>query len=299
MTILVTGGTGQVGTALAGLEGSSFPVVAFSRDDWDISRSSDAARWINADTAAVVNCAAYTAVDQAEDDSNRAFLLNDAATAQLIEVCGRFGTPLVHLSTDYVFDGTKRGAYVEEDAVCPVGVYGRSKAAGDAHFADAHIPHVVLRVAWVFGAVGRSFVETMLRLAGRDELSVVDDQVGAPTPARAIAEVIRTILVDCGTNEPTKQAITERLRGASGVYHLASEPTVSWFEFAETIFERALHFGVIERAPRLLPIPSSEYPTKARRPNNSRLAMTKLEQAFGIRPIDWRRYLDDFLRELS
>ncbi len=293
----MTGGSGQVGTALAGLAERIFPVVAFARDDWDISRSSDAARWINADTAAVVNCAAYTAVDHAEDERDLAFALNDAATANLIETCERFGTPLVHLSTDYVFDGTKPGAYVEEDAVCPVGVYGQSKAAGDMHFANADIPHVVLRVAWVFGSVGRSFVETMLRLAPRDELTVVNDQIGGPTPARAIAEVIRTILVGRETHEPTKHTIAERLRGASGVYHLASEPTVSWFEFAETIFERARYFGVIERVPRLLPIPSSEYPTKARRPNNSRLAMKKLELAFGIHPIDWRPYLDDFLRE--
>lgn len=303
MTILVTGGAGQVGTALAALATSSFPVVALGRDQWDITKPADAARWITDDTAAVINCAAYTAVDRAEDEPDLAFELNDRATAHLIEACDRFVTPLVHLSTDYVFDGEKSGAYVEADEVDPIGVYGRSKAAGDEHFRDTEIPYVVLRVAWVFGAVGRSFVETMLRLSAREELTVVDDQIGTPTPASGIAEAIRSILIGCecrcGIGEPSKRAIAERLEARSGTYHLASEPPVSWFEFAETIFERALDFGVIEQAPRLRPIPSTEYPTKARRPKNSCLAMQKLERAFGVQPIDWRRHLDDFLRDLS
>ena len=290
MTVLVTGGGGQVATALAELSSDDFPVRAVERCDWDIADADAAAAWIGPETRVVVNAAAYTAVDRAEDDEATAFRVNDHAVGVLAEACRRRNVPLIHLSTDYVFDGTKASPYTETDPPNPIGVYGRSKAAGERRLMAIAPPYLVLRVAWVFGWVGRSFVETMLRLASRDELTVVDDQVGCPMPAGAIAKTIQALVVG------DRLAALDR---RSGIYHLASTPAVSWYEFAQTIFARALHWGLIESSPTVKPIPSSAYPSKAARPANSRLAMDKIEATFDVAPINWRDDLDDQLRRLK
>ena len=236
--------------------------------------------------ALIVNAAAYTAVDRAETEPAAAFRTNRDGPAVLGAACARHGVPLIHVSTDYVFDGSKPGGYAEDDPVAPLGIYGQSKQAGEAALAEAWPEHVVLRTAWVFGTHGQNFVKTMIRLGTeRPQLRVVDDQRGCPTPADSLAEAIRTIA-----------AAILRGNGAWGIYHYAGDEAVTWHGFAATIFERlAEHTG---RAPALTPIPTSDFPTPARRPANSVLDCRRIGQAYGIPPAAWRAGLDRVMTEL-
>jgi dTDP-4-dehydrorhamnose reductase len=234
----------------------------------------------------VINLAAYTAVDRAESEAEAAWAVNCAGAAHIAAACDESATPLIHLSTDYVFDGHEAGPYSEEDAVNPLGVYGRSKEAGERAVRAALSNHVILRTAWVFGAFGANFVKTMLRLAAeRPVLRVVGDQRGCPTPA---ADIAAALLV-----------ITERIErgGASwGTFHFAGVEPVSWHAFAKAIFDEA--GGWLPARPLIEPITTDQYPTAARRPMNSVLDCDKIKAVFGISPPRWRATLVSVIREL-
>ena len=230
----------------------------------------------------VVNAAAYTAVDRAEEERDAAFRANAEAPAALAEACARRDALLVHYSTDYVFDGNGTRPWREDDATAPLGVYGASKLAGEDAVRGSAARHMVFRTAWVYGAHGHNFMRTMLRLgADRDELRVVADQVGTPTPARLIAQA-------------TAQALAAD-PGANGLWHLTAAGSTSWHGFAEAIFAGAQARGLLPKAPRVLPIATSEYPTPARRPAYSCLDIGRMQADFAIRLPDWEQALSGVL----
>jgi dTDP-4-dehydrorhamnose reductase len=278
LRIAVFGRTGQVALELARLGG-----VCIGRDEADFADPEAvrrAAERVEAD--AIVNAAAYTAVDRAESEEALALTINGASVGALAEVAAARGLPLVHISTDYVFDGSGTAPWRPGDPVGPLGAYGRTKLAGERAVAAAGGVHAVLRTSWVFSAHGANFVKTMLRLgADRDRLRIVADQVGGPTPARGIAGACVRI-AEALARDPS----------LSGTYHYAGAPDVSWADFARAIFaEAGLQVAVED-------IPSSDYPTPAARPKNSRLDCTATETAFGIPRPDWRAALRDTLAEL-
>jgi dTDP-4-dehydrorhamnose reductase len=241
----------------------------------------------------VVNAAAYTAVDQAEQDSVRAFAANRDGAANLAAACAAQSIPLIHLSTDYVFDGTKAGSYTEADPISPLGVYGASKAGGEAAVRERLAHHVILRTAWVFGVHGGNFVKTMLRLgAERPELGIVADQYGCPTEAADIAQAIGRIAASLLRGPGAEPAGPE----AYGTFHYAGQPATTWHGFAEAIFRRVAARG--RPVPTLRAITTADYPTPARRPANSVLAADKLARIYGIAPCDWQAALDRVLATL-
>lgn len=230
----------------------------------------------------VVNAAAYTAVDRAESEREAAFRANALAPGELAEACARAGALLVHYSTDYVFDGRGNRPYREDDPTAPLGVYGASKLAGEQAVAASGARHVILRTAWVYAGHGHNFMRTMLRLAAeRDELRVVADQVGTPTPAALIADVTARVLARPVTG--------------SGVWHLTAGGETSWHGFASAIMARALDRGLIPRAPQVLPITTADYPTPAPRPAYSRLDCARLEGDFAVELPDWKQALESVL----
>lgn len=227
----------------------------------------------------VVNAAAHTAVDRAEDDPEPAFRANAEAPARLAQACARRDIALVHYSTDYVFNGRGTRPYGEDDATAPLGVYGQSKAAGEQAIRDAGAKHLIFRTAWVYGARGGNFLLTMLRLGkDRDELRVVADQYGTPTPAWLIADVTAKVLAQ----HPQ----------ANGTYHLTAAGGTHWQGFAQTLLEEAHSLGIIARMPVVTPIRTKDYPTRASRPAYSRLDISKLQNLLGEELPDWTRALD-------
>jgi dTDP-4-dehydrorhamnose reductase len=238
----------------------------------------------------ILNAAAYTAVDRAEDEPGLAQRINGDAPGVLGAWAERHGARVVHYSTDYVFDGNATRPCRETDATHPVSVYGRSKLAGEVALRDSGARHLILRTAWVYAARGHNFLRTMLRLgAERDELRVVDDQVGAPTSARLIAEVTAQVVAQWNGD----------VSAADGVYHVVASGQTSWCGFARAILERAQRAGLIERVPAVHAIRTSDYPTRAKRPAFSVLDTTRLREAFGITLPDWRTGLDGVMRELA
>ncbi len=293
MTVLLFGGNGQVGHELRRSLRALGDVVVTTRS----GQLPDGARCEVADfdcpdslaalvqrvaPAIVVNAAAYTAVDKAEDDVDAAFRTNAEAPGVLARACALRDIPFVHYSTDYVFDGQGSRPYREDDPTAPLSVYGASKLAGEDAIRAAGGRHLILRTAWVYGQHGHNFMKTMLRLgAERDELRVVADQVGTPTPAALIADVTTELL---------------GLRDApSGTFHLTPRGETSWHGFAEAILEEALARGLIPRAPKVIPIATSDYPTRARRPGYSRLDIGRLEQVLGRALPEWRTGLRQVL----
>ncbi len=280
MRILVFGKTGQVARELAALPDT----LCLGRDQADLSDPESCARAI-ADhrPAAVVNAAAYTAVDQAESEEDLANRINGDAPGAMAAVCAELAIPLVHISTDYVFAGGGTTPWRPADATGPLGAYGRSKLKGEEAIAATGCTYVILRTSWVVSAHGGNFVKTMLRLgAERDALTIVADQIGAPTPARDIARACH--------------GIAQRLladHGLSGIYHFAGAPDVSWADFAREIFRQS---GL---ACTVSDIPSSDYPTPARRPLNSRMDCGLTEEVFGIARPDWRDGLAQILQDLN
>ena len=286
MRVLLTGCRGQVGLEVARALRSACKVIAHDRASLDLADATQiAARVREARPHVIVNAAAYTAVDRAETDVAAASAVNALAPGVLGEECRRAGALLVHFSTDYVFDGTKPSPYVESDATNPLNVYGRTKLDGERAIAASGCDHLILRTSWVYGPHGKNFLLTMLRLgAERDELRVVDDQRGAPTSSLQLARLTRELLLERGL---------ARARAASGVYHATAGGETTWCGFARAIFERQ------ERRPRVTPIPSSEYPTPARRPANSVLDTGRLSAALQLRLSDWQTGLDETLAALS
>ncbi len=273
MKVVLFGRTGQLGLSLSAILGAGMEVRAYGRDELDLS---DRARLretlLRQEPRVIINAAAYTAVDQAESDAAMVKRINSEAPAIMAHVARELGALLIHYSTDYVFDGTAREPYTEDSPTAPLGVYGRSKLAGEDEVRAAGGPHLILRTAWLYSNHGRNFLKTMLRLAGeRDELRVVDDQIGSPTYARLVAEASVQMLAVMIDGESFR---TER----SGVYHMTCQGAVSWRGFAQSIIEMSGHAGRV----RVTPISTAQYPTPARRPAYSVLSCDKLARSFGI-----------------
>lgn len=293
--ILLLGKDGQVGWQLQRSLSPLGKVTALGRTECDLA-DPDALRRAIRDhvPALIVNAAAYTAVDKAESESDLAQAINGTAPGILAEEAKRTDALLVHYSTDYVFDGSKATAYVEDDATNPQSVYGRSKLAGEQAVLASGCNALIFRTSWVFGARGQNFVKTILRLASeRDALSVIDDQIGQPSPAAMISDVTGLILAARRGKEITQGA---------QIYHLAGTGAVSWNGFAREIVRQASRTHGFEL--KLLPeniaaIPTSDYPLPAARPANSRLDCSKLEADFGVELPDWRPYLSRMLQLLA
>jgi dTDP-4-dehydrorhamnose reductase len=280
LKILLTGKNGQVGWELARSLAQLGDVIAHDRTSLDLSDADRICSLVR-DTkpAIIVNAAAYTAVDKAESDQAAAHAINAQAPRLLAEEARKLGALLVHYSTDYVFDGTKPGPYVETDATNPVSVYGRSKREGELAILASGCRHLIFRTSWVFGPRGGNFLLTMLRLAGeRTELKIVDDQFGAPTSSAMIADA-------------TARAL--RVDGAEGLFHLTASGRTSWCGFAREIFKTA---GL---PTTVAPIPSVQYPTPARRPHNSALDCSKLIKTFGLTPPAWEDGMSECLTSLG
>ncbi len=278
--ILIIGRRGQVGWELRRTLAPLGDIVAVDHPDIDLSNPESLrplVREVRPDL--LVNAAAYTAVDKAEDEADLCRRINSDAPRILAEEAARLGAHLVHFSTDYVYDGRKEGRWTESDATNPLSVYGATKLEGDLAIAATGVQHLIFRLQWVWGTRGGNFVRTMLKLAReRKELKIIDDQVGAPTWSRHIAE--------------TTSAAIARWEKQSGVYHLAASGETSWHGFAQAIFaeDPRREEQILERVD---PIPTSAYPTKAERPLNSRLDQSKLLSDFGLRLPDWRSALKD------
>ena len=283
MKLLVFGKTGQVATELARRLPADFQAVFLGRDHADLSDpASCAAAIADGRTEVVINAAAWTAVDKAENEEAAATVVNGDAPAAMAGACAQAGIPFLHISTDYVFAGGGEAPFRPGDLTAPLGAYGRSKLLGEAGVRAAGGQHLILRTSWVFSAHGANFVKTMLRLGReREVLKVVDDQHGGPTPAAAIADALITA------------ARAMKAGAAGGTHHFSGAPDTTWAGFAREIMARA---GLNCRVDG---IPTSDYPTPAARPLNSRLDCSDLEMAFGIPRPDWRAGLDEVLRELA
>lgn len=289
-TVLVVGAGGQVGWELLRRVPAGIHVAGRTRADLDITDAAAVADIVAVlRPAAVINAAAYTAVDKAESEPARAFAVNRDGAAHLAAACTDAGIPLIHISTDYVFDGSKAAAYTEDDPVCPVSVYGTSKEAGEAAVRTALPHHVILRTAWVYGVHGRNFVKTMLQLVRtRPELRVVADQYGCPTAAGDIADAIWTIVARIQT------------MGAAfpwGTYHYCGAGQTTWHGFAEAIVDLAA--PTLPHPVTVTPITTADYPTPAKRPANSVLDCNRIAAALAIRPRAWREALAQVMAELS
>ena len=276
--VLLTGGAGQFGTELQRLAPRHWRVVAPTRVELDLARPDQIAAQVGARAwSLVINGGAYTAVDRAEDDVAAAWAVNALGPAALAAESARAGVPIIHVSTDYVFDGAKPAPYVETDPIAPLGVYGASKEAGEQGVRTANPRHVTLRTAWVVSSHGANFIKTMFRLGDeRQVLRVVHDQRGSPTSAADLARAV-IIVGDRLIADPAAPA---------GVYHFVNRGDASWFELASEAFRLRSEHGFA--APRLEPITTADYPTRARRPANSRLATDKLERDYGVVPRPWQ-----------
>jgi len=286
MKLLVIGGKGQLGTELQQhARKLGWEVYAPDRQKLDITDAASVSALIaHFAPDAVVNAAAYTAVDRAESDKDVAFSVNRDGPANIAASCAAFGIPIVHYSTDYVFDGTSKIAYVESDAVAPLGVYGASKLAGEQAVRSACPQHLILRTSWVFSPYGQNFVKTMLRLGcERDVLSIVSDQVGKPTSAGELSRLTLEILPEAGNRW--------------GTYHVAQPCVTSWYAFAEAVFSEASNQGIELCVNEVRPISTAEYPTPAKRPANSELNCDSLEAVFGVSIRLWKDLLAETVHE--
>lgn len=272
--ILITGASGQIGGALAQLSRKrGIEISAPDRFKLDLLDSESIRRAVaERPWAAVFNCAAYTAVDKAESDFEVALAVNANAPKVFAEETARKGIPLLHVSTDYVFDGAKSSPYEEEDSVNPSGIYGLTKEAGEAAVRTNNPKHAIVRTAWVVSADGTNFLNTMLRLATtQKQISVVNDQIGSPSSATDIASALLTV--------------AEQRGDLSGTWHFVNSGVASWYDFANYIFNESNKRGLA--VPKVLPISTSDYPTAAKRPANSRLSTQKISTDFALNPRAW------------
>jgi dTDP-4-dehydrorhamnose reductase len=282
MRILVLGRDGQVGTALMQVLAPLGTVIGLGRAGADLSRPETLAAVVKREQPdVIVNAAAHTAVDKAESEPDLARAVNATAPGVLAEAAAAAGVWLVHYSTDYVFDGSGSAPWVETDATAPLSIYGETKRDGEVAIAASGAQHLIFRTSWVHTPGGNNFIAKMLSLAqSRDELRVIDDQIGAPTSARLIAEVTRQAIERIADTRPI----------AAGIYHLAAAGETSWNGYARYVIGQALERGVnLRTTPEaVLPVPSSAFPTPARRPLNSRLSTAKLREALGIELPLWQ-----------
>lgn len=283
MKVLLFGKTGQLALEIQRRKGNHL-VEVYGRDVADFTNGADCVALVEAtDADVIINATAYTAVDKAEDDETTALQINGATPGLIAEAAARRGLPFVHVSTDYVFDGSGEAPFSPDHPTSPLGAYGRTKLAGEEAIKAAGGTYAILRTSWVVSSHGNNFVKTMLRLGGgRERLTIVADQIGGPTPAAALAEACivtaEGLLADSGK---------------TGIYHVSGAPDVSWAEFAREIFVLA---GL---SPEVVDIPTSEYPTPAKRPLNSRLDNTSFETAFGLQRPSWQRGLHEILADLD
>jgi dTDP-4-dehydrorhamnose reductase len=305
--ILLTGKTGQVGSELLRLLPSLGEVIAPGRQDLDLLDSESIRRTVHEiHPELIVNAAAYTAVDAAETHEAEAFGINVSAPAVLAQEAKKIGAAIVHYSTDYVFDGTKKTPYEESDVAVPISVYGRTKLGGEQAISQSELPHLILRTAWVYSREGRNFLLTILRLATeREELGIVCDQFGAPTSSREIAVATIKILAQLTRGGSNQEAFSER----SGTYHLTAGGETTWYDFASAILDEASRISpdvpwfakATRRRPivlkRILPITTDQYPTKASRPAWSVLSNSRLFHTFDVRLPDWHRQLEELFRQ--
>jgi dTDP-4-dehydrorhamnose reductase len=282
--VLITGSHGQVGHCLTHVLSvrEDVEVIAYDREVLDITNEVQVAT-VLAELApdVIINCAAHTAVDKAESDVEMSYAINRDGPRHLAQAAESLGALMLHISTDYVFDGEKAEPYLETDTPNPKGVYGQSKLAGEEAVAANCSRYAILRTAWVFGEHGNNFVKTMLRLGqDRPELGIIGDQFGGPTYAGDIANALVAIM--------DKFTAPEQ----AGVYHFSGAPHVSWYQFAKAIFESAEKQGVLSQTPQVNEITADQYPLPAPRPANSRLNCDKIQQMFAVEPSDWQSALD-------
>ncbi|MEZ9634404.1 dTDP-4-dehydrorhamnose reductase [Vibrio cyclitrophicus] len=287
MRILITGCHGQVGSSLTEqlANHENTEVLALDREHLDITNQ-DAVSVAVAEfrPTIIINAAAHTAVDKAEEEVDLSYAINRDGPKYLAQAAQSVGAAILHISTDYVFEGNKAGEYTETDTTNPQGVYGESKLAGEIAVSEACDKHIILRTAWVFGESGNNFVKTMLRLGeNRDALSIVGDQFGGPTYAGDIANTLIQIAKRINQGDAVEY----------GVYHYSGLPHVSWFDFADAIFDVAVVQGVLEKKPRLTSITTAQYPTPAKRPSNSRLSTDKITLGFAVTASDWKVALNN------
>ncbi|MBL8271015.1 dTDP-4-dehydrorhamnose reductase [Steroidobacter sp.] len=285
MKVLIVGAAGQLGRALVQSAPASIELIAWDRAQLDLSQLETISARVHAARPDVLsNAAAYTAVDQAESDSQRAYLINAEAVGVLGEACAAAGTRLVHVSTDFVFDGAAGRPYQPNDVTAPLGVYGASKVAGEKRLAtQTGLNGCVVRTAWVYSSVGKNFLLTMLRLfKERPVVRVVADQIGTPTSAKSLASCLWSA------------AVSE----VRGILHFTDAGAASWYDFAVAIYEEAQALGLLTQPVDIQPIRTSDYPTPARRPSYSVLDVSATRATLGLQAIHWRAQLREVLREL-
>jgi dTDP-4-dehydrorhamnose reductase len=291
LKIVVVGADGQVGQEIQQVLQPFGELHLFNRQSLDLSQPDAIAQCLGPlQPNVIVNAAAYTAVDKAESEPELAYAINAIAPTQLAKTAQSINAQLIHISTDYVFDGTKGSPYQPSDPTHPMSVYGASKLKGEEGIQENCDRHYILRTAWVYGSYGKSnFVKTMLRLgADRTELKVVADQIGTPTWARSIAEAIATLIPTLDT-EPS----------APGIYHFTNSGVASWYDFAIAIFEEAHSLGIPLKIEQVLPITTADYPTSAKRPSYSVLSLEKILPILGQSSLHWRAALRLMLKELQ
>lgn len=287
LKILIAGQHGQVSQALQKSLSGLGELVVLGRDRLDLNNPLAVIDQVQAaQPDLIINAAAYTAVDQAETDATAAFQINAMSAGVFAEQAEELGIPLIHYSTDYVFDGNKQSPYTEEDETSPLSIYGASKSTGEEMIRFIGGQHLILRTSWVYSTVGRNFLLTMQRLLQeRDELNVVADQIGAPTWAGTIAHSTRQLIERWRDGQP----------GAWGTYHLTASGETSWFGFAQAIGQQLINSG--KKCATLHPIPTRAYPTPAPRPLNSRLDCSLLQREWGVQQPEWHSALLECLRE--
>jgi dTDP-4-dehydrorhamnose reductase len=294
MTILLIGRHGQVGSALQKRWVTRPDLVAIDQEDVDLSQSKAITAALDRiQPTLIVNAAAFTNVDAAESNRDVAFAVNAAAPKALAAWAARQDAALVHFSTDYVYDGSGSRSWREGDRPGPLNVYGESKLAGDKAIDESGAAHLILRTSWVYAAEGQNFLRTMLRLGGeRESLAIVDDQVGAPTSAETLADIVDRIIEAAGPN------LGGYLRDNGGVVQAVCRGAVSWRGFAEAIFAGARARGAELLVTDVRPIPTLEYPTPAQRPLNSRMSVDRLKEQFGVTTLDWKDALEAVLDQI-
>ena len=287
LKILISGKTGQVALELQKQLAGLGELIVLGRDELDLTQPEQIRQQVRAHTPdLIINAAAHTAVDKAESEPELAFAINATAPGVFAEEAAALGIPLIHYSTDYVFDGTKPAPYTEDDTPHPLGVYGQSKLAGERAIAATGAQHLILRTSWVYSAHGKNFLLTMQRLLQeRPELGVVADQIGAPTWAGTIARSTRALIERWQSGQA----------GAWGVYHLTAQGETSWFGFTQAIAEPLIAAG--KPCATLKPIPASAYPTPAARPQNSRLDCSRLDREWAVTQPDWHTALGECVAE--
>ena len=287
MKVLVIGANGQLGWELCRRgEKQGFDIVALDLPEFDITKPSSVKKAVSqTGVSLVINASAYTAVDKAESESELAFAVNRDGPAYLASSCAEIGIPLIHISTDYVFNGNKKGLYLETEPISPLGVYGKSKAAGETEVRNHLKKHIILRTAWLYGLHGNNFVKTMLRLGREKEMvRVVADQYGCPTYAADLADAIVAIATQ----------INEQRAVVWGTYHYCGKGRTTWHGFAQAIFNLAKQYDSL-MVKKIVPITTAEFTTPAKRPANSVMDCSLLTTIFGISPRTWRESLADML----